>query len=265
MSPVSPVGAAGSAEPGRLRVAVVGAGGKMGRMACAALEAADDVELVARVGRGDDAGAVARDSGAQVAVDLSVPSASPGVVASLVAAGVHVVVGTSGWDEAAQGRLREQLAAAPEGTGVVVVPNFAIGAVLLLRFAEQAARWFTSVEVVEAHHPAKVDAPSGTAVRTAEVIAAARAQAGTVPAPDATTSSLDGARGADVEGVPVHSLRMAGVMAAQEVWLGNHGEVLTLRHDATDRSAYAPGLLLAVREVSGRPGLTVGLEHLLGV
>jgi len=248
-----------------LRVVVVGAGGRMGQMACTALEGADDVELVARAGRGDDPAALARESGAQVAVDLSVPSASPGVVAGLVAAGVHVVVGTSGWDEAALGRLRQQLGEAPEGTGVVVVPNFAIGAVLMTRFAEQAARWFTSVEVVEAHHPAKVDAPSGTAVRTAELIAAARAEAGVAAAPDATSSSLDGARGADVGGVPVHSLRMAGVMAAQEVWLGNHGEVLTLRHEATDRTAYAPGLLLAVREVGGRPGLTVGLEHLLGV
>lgn len=259
---MSTSGAAGG-EP--LRVVVVGAGGKMGQMACAALEAADDVELVARAGRGDDPAALARESGARVAVDLSVPSASPGVVAALVAAGVHVVVGTSGWDEAALGRLREQLDGAPEGTGVVVVPNFAIGAVLLTRFAEQAARWFTSVEVVEAHHPAKVDAPSGTAVRTAELVAAARAGAGVAPAPDATSSSLPGARGADVGGVRVHSLRTAGVLAAQEVWLGNHAEVLTLRHDATDRTAYAPGLLLAVREVAGRPGLTVGLEHLLGV
>ncbi len=255
----------GAAGRERLRVAVVGAGGKMGAMACAALEGADDIELVARVGRGDDPAAVARETGARVAVDLSVPSASPGVVAALVAAGVHVVVGTSGWDEAALARLREQLAGAPAGTGAVVVPNFAIGAVLMTRFAEQAARWFTSVEVVEAHHPAKVDAPSGTAVRTAELVAAARAEAGVAAAPDATTSSLDGARGASVGGVPVHSLRMAGVMAAQEVWLGNDGEVLVLRHDATDRTAYASGLLLAVREVPDRPGLTVGLEHLLGV
>ena len=162
-----------------LRVVVVGAGGRMGQMACTALEGADGVELVARAGRGDDPAALARESGAEVAVDLSVPSASPGVVAGLVAAGVHVVVGTSGWDEAALGRLRQQLGEAPEGTGVVVVPNFAIGAVLMTRFAEQAARWFTSVEVVEAHHPAKVDAPSGTAVRTAELVAAARAEAPT--------------------------------------------------------------------------------------
>ncbi|PWJ56465.1 dihydrodipicolinate reductase [Quadrisphaera granulorum] len=244
---------------------VVGAGGKMGRMACDAVESAPDLQLVARAGRSDDPAALAREAGAQVAVDLSVPSASPGVVAGLVAAGVHVVVGTSGWDEAALGRLRAQLDEAPAGTGVVVVPNFAIGAVLMVRFAEAAARWFTSVEVIEAHHPAKVDAPSGTAVRTAELIAAARRSAGTASAPDATTSAVDGARGADVEGVPVHSLRMAGVMAAQEVWLGNHGEMLTLRHEATDRTAYAPGLLLAVREVASRPGLTVGLEHLLGV
>ncbi len=250
-----------------LRVAVVGATGRMGTMACEAVEGADGLELVARAGRGDDAAALAVAAGAQVAVDLSVPSASPALVSALVGAGVHVVVGTSGWDEAALGRLRTELAnpATPEGTGVVVVPNFAIGAVLLVRFAEQAARWFTSVEVVEAHHPAKVDAPSGTAVRTAELVAAARARAGLAAAPDATATALEGSRGAAVSGVPVHSLRMAGVMAAQEVWLGNHGEVLTLRHDAVDRSAYAPGLLLAVREVSSRPGLTVGLEHLLGV
>ncbi|SDQ77185.1 4-hydroxy-tetrahydrodipicolinate reductase [Quadrisphaera sp. DSM 44207] len=247
-----------------LRVAVVGAGGRMGTAACAAVEAADDLQLVARIGRGDDVREAAR-AGADVAVELSVPSAAPHHVSELIDAGVHVVVGTTGWDDAALTRLRGELAhpSVPEGVGVLIAPNFALGAVLLMRFAAQAAPYFESVEVVELHHPAKVDAPSGTAVRTAELIAAARREAGAGPAPDATSSALDGARGAPVAGVPVHSVRLRGLTASQEVLLGSAGEVLALRHDATERSAFMPGLLLGVRRVAGHPGLTVGLEHYL--
>ncbi len=237
----------------------------MGSMACEAIGAADDLEVVARLGR-DDSDRVAdaaREAGAAVALELSVPSAAPAHVAALVAAGVHVVVGTTGWDADALDSLRGQVDAAPRGTGVLVAPNFAIGAVLLMRFAAVAAPFFESVEVVEMHHPAKVDAPSGTAVATARAVAASRRAAGVAPPPDATTTALDGARGAAVDGVVVHSLRLRGLTASQEVWLGSPGEVLELRHDATDRSSFMPGVLTGLRGVADHPGLTVGLEHYL--
>lgn len=245
-----------------LRVAVLGARGRMGTAACAAVEAADGLELVARIGRGDDVRA-AVDAGAQVAVELSTPDAAPGHLDVLVPAGVHCVVGTTGWDEASLARLRGQLEAAPAGTGVLIAPNFALGAVLLMKFAAAAAPWFESVEVVEIHHPDKVDAPSGTAGHTARAIAAARRAAGTAPSPDATRTGLDGARGALVEDVRVHSVRLRGMTASEEVLLGSPGEHLTLRHDSTDRASFMPGLVQAVRRVGEHPGLTVGLEHYL--
>ena len=183
---------------------------------------------------------------------------------ALVDRGVHVVVGTTGWTDESLGRVRDHLVHAP-GVGVLVVPNFALGAVLAESFAAQAARWFESVEVVELHHPDKVDAPSGTARATARAIAAARAAAGRGPVPDATTQSLDGARGADVDGIRVHAVRLRGLTAHQEVLLGNPGEQLTIRHDSFDRSSFMPGVLLGVRRVGGLPGLTVGLGALLGL
>lgn len=243
-----------------LRVVVAGAGGRMGSEACAAVEAADDLALHARVGRDDDLGAVL--DGADVLVDLSVPDASPGHVAAAVQAGVHAVVGTTGWDDDRLGTVRDQLAGRP-GVGVLVAPNFSVGALLVTGFAVAAARFFPSVEVVELHHPDKVDAPSGTAVRTARLIAAARREAGVPDAPDATTTALPGARGADVDGVPVHSVRLRGLLAHQEVLLGGPGETVTLRHDSLDRSSFMPGVLLGVRQVGSHPGLTVGLEHWL--
>ncbi|MFP5334708.1 MAG: 4-hydroxy-tetrahydrodipicolinate reductase [Actinomycetes bacterium] len=244
-----------------LRVAVIGAGGRMGSEACRAVEAADDLELVARIGRHDSLDDVVA-AGADVAVELSVPSAARDNVAFCVDAGVHTVVGTTGWDDAALDDLRARLAARP-GVGVLVAPNFALGAVLAMRFAAAAAPWFESVEVVELHHPDKVDAPSGTARRTAEQVAAARREAGCGPVPDATASALDGARGADVDGVRVHSVRLRGLVAHQEVLLGGVGEQLTIRHDSFDRASFMPGVLLGVRTVGSRPGLTVGLEHYL--
>lgn len=243
-----------------LRVVVAGAGGRMGREACAAVDAVDDLVLHGRVGRGDDLAAAL--AGADVLVDLSVPDVSPGHVAAAVAAGVHVVVGTTGWDDDRLAALQEQLAGRPD-VGVLIAPNFSVGALLVADFAVRAARFFPSVEVVELHHPDKVDAPSGTAVRTARRIAAARRDAGMADAPDATTSSLPGARGADVDGVPVHAVRLRGLVAHQEVLLGGPGEHVTLRHDSLDRSSFMPGVLLGVREVVSRPGLTVGLEHWL--
>lgn len=241
-------------------VAVVGAAGRMGAAVCGAVDAAADLELVAAVDAGDDLTAL-RAAGATVAVEFTVPAASEANVHALVDAGLHVVVGTTGWDDAALARLRDHVAGTD--VGVLVAPNFAIGAVLAMRFAEEAARWFTSAEVVELHHPDKVDAPSGTARHTAARIAAARRFAGLDAMPDATTTALDGARGADVDGVRVHAVRLRGLVAHQEVLLGNVGEMLTIRHDSFDRASFMPGVLHAVRTVGTRPGLTVGLEHYL--
>lgn len=244
-----------------IRVAVLGANGRMGGTTVRAVQEADGLELVAQLDAGDDLRRVT-DAGAQVAVDFTVPSVTEQNVHALLDLGVHAVVGTTGWDDAALGRVRDHLLRTPD-LGVVVAPNFALGAVLAMSFARQAARWFESVEVVELHHPDKVDAPSGTAVHTAKGIAAARAAAGLGPSPDATTQSLDGARGADVDGVRVHAVRLRGLVAHEEILLGNPGEQLTIRTDSFDRVSFMPGVLLAVRKVVGRPGLTVGLEHLL--
>jgi 4-hydroxy-tetrahydrodipicolinate reductase len=246
-----------------VKVAVLGAAGRMGSTACAAVEAADDLELVARLGSGDPLTALT-DAGAEVAVDLTRPDAVMANLQFCIEHGIHAVVGTSGFDDERLATLRGWLADAP-GVGVLVAPNFAVGAVLMMRFAEQAARFFESVEIVELHHPDKADAPSGTALRTAEVVAAARRDAGLGPMPDATTTALAGARGAQVEGVPVHSVRARGLVAHQEVILGTTGETLTVRHDSYDRQSFMPGVLLGIREVGSRPGLTLGLDALLGV
>jgi 4-hydroxy-tetrahydrodipicolinate reductase len=173
-------------------------------------------------------------------------------------------VGTTGFDDERLATVARWLEDEPD-VGVVIAPNFGIGAVLLMRFAQEAARFFPSVEIVELHHPAKVDAPSGTAARTARLVAAARRAADLPPAPDATTDALPGARGADVDGIPVHAVRLTGLVAHQEVLMGAAGETLTLRHDSFDRASFMPGVLLAVREVPRRPGLTVGIESFLGL
>ena len=252
----------GPHEP--LTVAVLGASGRMGRTVCDAVEDAPDLRLVARLDAGDE---VTRDAlgGAVVAVDFTVPAVTEANVHALVDVGVHAVVGTTGWDDAALARVRGHLLqAGPEPTvGVLVAPNFALGAVLAMAFAARAARWYESAEVVELHHPDKIDAPSGTARHTAAGIAAARAAAGLGPMPDATTQELPGARGADVDGVRVHAVRLRGLVAHEEILLGNPGEQLTIRHDSFDRTSFMPGVLHAVRRTPGRPGLTVGLEHLL--
>jgi 4-hydroxy-tetrahydrodipicolinate reductase len=245
----------------RTRVAVLGAAGRMGREACAAVEAADDLELVARVDAGDDL-AVVEGSGAQVAVDFSVPDAAPGNVDHCLRHGVHAVVGTTGWTDERLDAVRAALAENP-GVGVLVAPNFALGAVLAMRFAAVAARHFESVEVIELHHPDKVDAPSGTARHTAALVAAARREAGLGDPPDATSTGLEGARGARVDGIPVHAVRLRGLVAHEEILLGGPGEQLTIRHDSFDRTSFMPGVLLGVRTVGSRPGLTVGLEHYL--
>lgn len=239
------------------KVGVLGSHGRMGSEACAAVEGAEDLELVARVDVGDDREAL---RAADVVVDFTHPSAVADNLRWCVDAGLHVVVGTSG---VGQDLLDDVRARLQPGQGVLVVPNFGIGAVLMMRFAAQAARFFDSVEVVELHHPRKADAPSGTATRTAQMIAAARAEAGLGPGPDATTHDPDGARGATVDGIPVHAVRMAGLVAHQEVLLGTEGETFTIRHDSLHRSSFMPGVLLACRKVAEHPGLTVGLEALL--
>jgi 4-hydroxy-tetrahydrodipicolinate reductase len=240
-----------------IRVGVLGAAGRMGSEACAAVDGADDLELVARVDVGDPRDAL---EAADVVVDFTHPSAVADNLRWCVDAGLHVVVGTSGVGEELLDDVRGRM---QPGQGVLVVPNFGIGAVLMMRFAAQAARFYDSVEVVELHHPRKADAPSGTATRTAQMIAAARAEAGVGPGPDATTHDPDGARGATVDGIPVHAVRMAGLVAHQEVLLGSEGETLTIRHDSLHRSSFMPGVLLAVRGVADHPGLTVGLDVLL--
>ncbi|MCX5046579.1 4-hydroxy-tetrahydrodipicolinate reductase [Aldersonia sp. NBC_00410] len=244
-----------------IRVGVLGARGKVGAAICAAVQAADDLELVASVDQGD-AIATFVETNTEVVVDFTRPDVVMDNLNFLVRNGIHAVVGTTGFDDERLAQVREWVDASP-GTGVLIAPNFAIGAVLSMRFAEQAARFFDSVEVIELHHPNKVDAPSGTAYRTAALIAQARAKAGVGASPDATTTELDGARGSDVDGVRVHSVRLAGLVAHQEVLLGTQGETLTIRHDSIDRSSFAPGVLLGVREIRSRPGLTVGLDPLL--
>jgi 4-hydroxy-tetrahydrodipicolinate reductase len=243
------------------KVAVIGARGRMGATVCEAVEGAEGLELVGRFDAGDDLGDL---GGADVVVEFSVPDASPANVEHCVERGVHVVVGTTGWSADRVEHLRTTLGDDP-GVGVLIAPNFAIGAVLLMAFAERAARFYESVEVIELHHPDKVDAPSGTASRTAELVGAAREDAGLAPVPDATTHDPDGARGARVHGIPVHSVRLRGLVAHQEVLLGGAGEMLTLRHDSFDRVSFMPGVLAAVRAVPEHPGVTVGLEHYLGL
>jgi 4-hydroxy-tetrahydrodipicolinate reductase len=247
-----------------IAVAVVGASGRMGSTTCAAVEAADGLDLVARIDRGNDLAAGLK--GVDVAVIFSVPDAVVENVLTCVRLGVHAVVGTTGWTPERLHQVQDALSEQPDGgvdVGVLIAPNFTIGAVLLMRFAAQAAEHFESVEVIELHHPEKVDAPSGTARHTAEAIAAARREAGLPNSPDATNSGLEGARGADVDGVRVHSVRLRGLIAHEEVLLGGPGEQLTIRHDSFDRISFMPGVLLAVRKVNAHPGLTVGLENYL--
>lgn len=243
-----------------IRVAVIGAQGRMGQTVVEAVTAAEDMEVVAQLDVGDDVSALA--GAADVAVDFTVPSAAEANVHDLVEAGVHAVVGTTGWTEESLGRVEEHLAEKP-GVGVLIAPNFALSAVLAMMFAAKAAPLFESAEVIELHHPNKVDAPSGTAVHTAQAMAAARAEAGVGESPDATETSLDGARGAVVDGIHVHAVRLRGLVAHEEIVLGNPGEQLTIRTDSFDRVSFMPGVLLAVRKVGERPGLTVGLDKIL--
>lgn len=245
-----------------MRVAVFGARGRMGQEVCRAVEAAEGLELVAAVDAGDDRTVVETD--AEVVVDFTTPDAVMGNLEWCISRGIHVVVGTTGFTEerlaTVQGWLDEQ-----PGVGVLIAANFSIGAVLMMHFAEQAAGFFESAEIIELHHPNKVDAPSGTARATAGRIAAARGEAGLGAAPDATADALPGARGAQVEGVTVHSVRLRGLVAHQEVLFGAAGETLTIRHDSLDRTGFMPGVITAVRAIGELPGLTIGIDELLGI
>lgn len=244
-----------------IKVAVLGARGRMGSEAVRAVDNAKDLQLVSTIDHNDSLQQLVV-SGVQVAVDLTVPSATEDNVRFCVENGIHCVVGTTGWDEAKLIRLTELLTQNP-GVGVLIAPNFSIGAVLAMRFSAIAARFFESAEIVELHHPNKVDAPSGTAARTAALIANSRKDAALGAIPDATETDPDGARGATVDGVSVHSVRLRGLVAHQETLLGNEGEMLTIRHDSFDRISFMSGVLLGIRSVGAAPGLTHGLEHFM--
>lgn len=247
------------AEP--IRVGVLGARGRMGMEVRKAVDAAADLDLVAMIDQGDPL-STASDAGAEVVVDFTTPDVVMDNLEWCVGQGINAVVGTTGFTGERLERVRGWLAGRPR-VGVVIAPNFGIGAVLMMRFAATAARYFESVEIIEQHHPRKLDAPSGTATHTARLIAQARAEAGLGPTPDTTKDEVPGARGAEIDGIRVHAVRAAGLVAHQEVLFGTTGETLTIRHDSLDRASFMPGVLLAVRAVGNRPGLTVGLDALL--
>lgn len=242
-----------------IKVGVVGAKGKMGQAAVEAVKSADDLHLVAAIDIGVPPTALVQ-AGADVIVDFTTPDAVMRTLKTCIANGVHCVVGTTGFTEERLDQVREWCAGHPS-VGVLVAPNFGIGAVLMMHLAAMAAPYFESVEIIEMHHPDKVDAPSGTAAHTARLIAQARA--GLPPQPDATVHADDGARGAVIDGIHVHSVRARGLVAHQEVLLGGVGETLTLRHDSLDRASFMPGVLLGIRRVAAHPGLTVGLAGYL--
>ena len=242
-----------------MRVGVLGAAGKVGVAMCAAVRDAADLELSAEVDAGDPLSSFT-DSATEVVIDFTHPDVVMDNLEFLIGNGIHAVVGTTGFTDSRLDQVRSWLIDNPT-TGVLIAPNFAIGAVLSMHFAQKAAPYFESAEVIELHHPQKADAPSGTATRTAKLIAEARK--GLPPNPDATGTGLPGARGADVDGIPVHSIRLTGLVAHQEVLFGTMGETLTIRHDSLDRTSFVPGVLLAVRQIAQRPGLTIGLEPLL--
>ncbi len=242
-----------------MRVGVLGAKGKVGATMVQAVEAADDLTFTAGVDAGDSL-SLFTDSQTEVVIDFTHPDVVMDNVKFLIDNGIHAVVGTTGFTDERLDQVERWVNAKP-GVAVLIAPNFAIGAVLSMRFARQAARFFESAEIIELHHPQKADAPSGTAARTARLIAEARK--GLPPNPDATSTGIEGARGADVDGIPVHSVRLAGLVAHQEILFGTQGETLTIRHDSMDRTSFVPGVLLAVRAVGEHPGLTVGLEPFL--
>ena len=244
-----------------IKVGVLGARGRMGQEVCRAIKATNDLELVTEIDLNDSLETL-ESSKAEVIVDFTTPEVVMENLKFAIENGIHAVVGTTGFDTTRIDALKKLLAANPK-VGVLIAPNFGLGAVLMMQFAKSAAKYFESAEIIELHHPEKVDAPSGTASRTAELINEARREANLGKMPDKTAKSLDGARGAKIGEVPIHSVRLRGLVAHQEVLFGDKGELLTIRHDSLDRSGFMPGVLVGVREVSSNPGLTIGLEHYL--
>lgn len=244
-----------------IRVGVLGAKGRMGSEVVKSINAAQDLELTAALDLGDSLDQLIA-SKTEVVVDFTTPDSVMKNLEFLISHDIHAVVGTTGFTDAKLAELCTELSSHPK-VGVLVAPNFAVGAVLMMEFAQRAAKFFESAEIIELHHPNKVDAPSGTANRTADLISKARKEAGLNDMPDATSTSLEGARGAKVDGVPVHSVRLRGLVAHQEVLFGGLGETLTIRHDSLDRAGFMPGVLLGVRNVVKVPGLTYGLENFM--
>ncbi len=244
-----------------IKVGVLGAKGRVGQAIVEGVNAADDLELVAEIGRDTPLQELV-DNGAEVVVDFTQPGVVMDNLKFVVEHGIHAVVGTTGFDAERLAKVEEWTKA--DGAGhVLIAPNFAISAVLTMTLAKQAAKFFETAEVIEFHHPTKLDAPSGTAIHTAQGIAEARKEAGLGAMPDATEQSLEGARGANVDGVPVHAVRMRGMVAHEEVIFGAQGQSLTIRQDSYDRSSFTPGVLVGVRNIAEHPGLVVGLDNYL--
>jgi 4-hydroxy-tetrahydrodipicolinate reductase len=243
-----------------IKVGVLGARGRMGSEVVKAVKAADDLELVAELDLGDSLETLITQ-GAEVVVDFTTPDSVMANLEFLISHNINAVVGTTGFDDARVAKIKSLLTSSK--SGVLIAPNFAIGAVLMMEFATKAAKYFESAEIIELHHPNKVDAPSGTAARTADLMSQSRKESGLTSMPDATTSSIDGARGAKVGDIPVHSVRLRGLVAHQEVLLGGVGETLSIRHDSIDRVGFMPGVLLGIRQVISHPGLTFGLENFM--
>jgi len=244
-----------------INVAVLGAKGRMGAEVVKAVGDAPGMSLVAALDI-DDSLEQLKTSGARVAVDFTTPDSVMANLEFLINNGINAVIGTTGFNDKRIATVNNLLKQNPS-VGVLIAPNFAIGAVLMMEFATKAARYFESAEIIELHHPDKVDAPSGTAARTAQLMSDARKAAGLSPMPDATATGIDGARGAKVGDIPVHSVRARGLVAHQEVILGGLGETLTIRHDSLDRAGFMPGVLLGIRSVVSHPGLTYGLDKFM--
>jgi 4-hydroxy-tetrahydrodipicolinate reductase len=244
-----------------IKVAVLGAKGRMGQEVVKAIAEAKDLELVASIDQNDDI-AIVTKSGAQVAIDFTTPDSVMNNIEKLLTANISVVVGTTGFDDERMAKVKKLVENKPE-LSIRIVPNFSIGAILMMRFAKMATKFYESVEIIEYHHPNKVDAPSGTATRTAQIIAAERKTQNMENSPDATISDITGARGSKVDGISVHAVRMQGLVAHQEVIFGTTGENLTIRHDSFDRASFMPGVLLAVRNIKSKSGLLEGIDDLV--
>jgi len=244
-----------------IKVAVLGSKGRMGAEVVKAITNASDLELVASIDQNDDFNIV-KNSGAQVAVDFTTPDVVMKNLELLIESGISPVVGTTGFTEENIAQLQKMLDT-KNGVSLRLVPNFSIGAILMMRFAKAATKFYDSAEIIEYHHPQKVDAPSGTAIRTAQIIAEERKANNLAKNPDATASEIPGARGSKIDGIPVHAVRMPGLVAHQEVIFGSLGETLTIRHDSFDRESFMPGVLLAIRNISKKPGLTIGIDDLI--